>query len=56
MVRLRITLHGERGYWVSSIAEETKSRQGIVLVRGNLEAHWMRIYVLVRSFTGSMGT
>jgi hypothetical protein len=56
MVRWRITPHGERSYWVISITEGTKSRQGIVLVRGNLEVLWMRIYVLVRSFTGSMGT
>jgi len=56
MVRWRITLHGEKSYWVISIAEGTKSWQGIVLVRDNLEAHWMHVYMLVRSFIGSWGT
>ncbi len=35
--------HGQRNYWVISIAEETTSRQGIVLVRGNLEVHWRAV-------------
>jgi hypothetical protein len=56
MVRWRLTSHGEKSYWVISIAEETKSRQGIVLARGKLEAHWMRICVFICGFTGAMWT
>jgi hypothetical protein len=56
MVRWRLTSHGEKSYWVISIAEETKSRQGIVLARGKLEVHWMRICVFICGFTGAMWT
>jgi hypothetical protein len=56
MVRWRLTSDGEKSYWVISIAEETKSRQGIVLARGKLEAHWMRICVFMCGFTGAMWT
>jgi len=56
MVRWHLTSHGEKSYWVISIAEETKSRQGIVLARGKLEAHWMRICLFICGFTGAMWT
>jgi hypothetical protein len=56
MVRWRLTSRGEKSYRVISIAEETKSRQGIVFARGKLEAHWMRICVLMCGFTGAMWT
>ncbi len=56
MVWWRITPHGQRSYWVFSIAEETKSKQGIVLVRGILETHWMSMQLLIRGFTSAMWT